>query len=562
MNLDVYSAWLNSELVDDATKAELRAIADNEKEQESRFYQYLTFGTAGLRGVLGAGTNRMNIYTVRHATQGLANFIRNTGEDACKRGVVVGYDSRHMSTEFARESCCVLAANGIRAYLFDELRPTPEISYAVRELNCIAGINITASHNPKEYNGYKVYWEDGAQLAPEQADAVYAEIMATDIFKDVKVLPYEKVGSLVTVLDRNFDERYIACVLDQIIDRDLIKAQSDSLTIVYTPLHGTGYRLVPEVLKRAGFRNITTVAEQMVLDGDFPTVKSPNPENKEAFTDAIRLARELNSDLIIGTDPDADRIGLVVRDTDGEYKTLTGNQTGALLLHYIITAKRHLGILPENACAIKSIVSTELAARICEQENVTLMNVLTGFKFIGEKIKEFEATGSHSYIYGFEESYGCLVGTYARDKDAVSASLLVAEVAAYYATKGMTLLQALDAIYRQYGYHKEQNIILSMSGMDGIEKTRNLMQYLRTNIAQEIGGIAVKEYRDYMAGVPGFPKSDVVYYALADNTVLVVRPSGTEPKVRVYIMVSADSQEAVTEKYAKIEAAFTAFLPL
>ncbi len=547
--------WLNSPVVDAATKKELKEIQSDAKEVESRFLAPLTFGTGGLRGVLGAGINRMNRYTVRHATQGLANLILKQGDAVCDRGVVVGYDCRNGSAEFAREVCRVLVANGIRAYRFDELRPTPEVSFAIRELGCIAGVNITASHNPKEYNGYKAYWEDGAQLDLEQAEVVYNAIQSTDIFEDVKVASEAEAAAQTVLLGRDFDEKFLEQVMTQQINREVVSQQAD-MAIVYTPFHGTGYRLVPEVLKRAGFRNVTCVPEQMVLDGNFPTVASPNPENKEGFTLAMRLADQVAADFIIGTDPDADRLGVVVRNETGEFVALTGNQTGVILLDYVLRARQEQGTLPANACAIKTIVTSEMAARVCEKYGVTLMNVLTGFKFIGEKIKEFEQTGEYSYVFGYEESYGYLTGTYARDKDGVAASLLIAEVAAWYRSKSMTLWQALQALYAEYGWHREVTVNIAMPGLDGMKKTAALMASLRKNVPQVVAGQKVMQFFDLEQGAMGLPRSNVVYYALEDRSVVVVRPSGTEPKVKVYFMVSGTSGTEADRKAAALKEDF------
>ncbi len=550
--------WLDSPLVDAQTKEELNAISHNEQEVSSRFGSSLSFGTGGIRGILGAGTNRMNIYVVRHATQGLADLIRNVGEDACSRGVVIGHDCRNFSREFAVEVCRVLIANGIKAYLFDELRPTPEVSFAIRELNCIAGINITASHNPKEYNGYKAYWEDGAQLAPEQADVVYHAICSKDIFKDVKVSSMEEMEAKTVVLGKDFDEKYLACVMACSIEPEVIHRQKD-MAIVYTPFHGTGYRLVPEVLKRAGFENVTCVPEQMVLSGDFPTVESPNPENKEGFAIAMKLANEKGADFIIGTDPDADRVGVVVRDSNGEFIALTGNQMGALLLDYVLGARKKIGQLPKNAAAVKSIVSTEMATAICEKYGITMFNVLTGFKFIGEKIKEFEATGEYTYVFGFEESYGYLTGTYARDKDAVAASLLIAEMAAHYKEKGMTLSNALNDLYQQIGVYFEKTLSVTMKGFDGPARTKALMERLRNNVPDSVGGIQVSNMFDLEKGAMGLPKSNVVYYRLEDDSVIIVRPSGTEPKVKIYVLVRGESRAAAEEKSEMLRKDFYAY---
>ncbi len=537
---EVYEKWMSSPSLDEASKKEISNLSDEEKKD--RFSSYLQFGTAGLRGILGVGSYRMNIYTVRHATQALAEAIKEHGKDACGRGVAVAYDCRIMSPEFASEACSVLAANGIKSYKFNSLRPTPELSFAVRELGCFAGINITASHNPKEYNGYKVYWEDGAQIGAEQADSILSYMNSLDIFNDVKVADEKLLSEYVTVLDESFDEKYLAKVLEQPINREIIEEEKD-LKIVYTPFHGTGCRLVPEALKRAGFENIICVKEQMVIDGSFPTVKSPNPENKKSFKMAIKLAEETGSELVIGTDPDADRVGVCVRNEEGVFIPLTGNQTGAILLEYLINAKKENGTLPENACVVKTIVTSELGTRICEANGVSIMNVLTGFKFIGEKMEMFKNTGKYTYLFGYEESYGSLVGDYARDKDAVVACVLIAEVAAFYAKQGKTLWNALMEIFEKYGYHSESVFNISMAGVGALDKMREFMLNLRQNPAKEIGGIEVAEVLDFSEGLWGLPKSNVLYYRLVENSVVVVRPSGTEPKIKVYFMTNGKTRE-------------------
>ncbi|MBQ4628350.1 MAG: phospho-sugar mutase [Clostridia bacterium] len=545
--------WLESSVVDEATKEELRAVT-NEEELEDRFAGLLEFGTGGLRGIIGAGTRRMNIYTVRHATQALADLINSKNIEGAK--VVIAHDSRNFSREFAEAAACVLVANGIDVYLFDELRPTPELSFAVTDLGCIAGIDVTASHNPKEYNGYKVYWDDGAQLSPENADVVFAQMKETDMFDEVKTVCMCKAKEHITVLDKEYDERYLAKVLEQRIDAELIKKQSD-MCIVYTPFHGAGYRLVPEVLKRAGFKNIVTVPEQMVLDGNFPTVKSPNPENPEGFARAIEIAKEHHADLIIGTDPDADRMGLIV-NANGEYKIITGNQIGCLLLDYILRSKKALGILPENACAVKTIVTTELAAKICAKYGASIVNVLTGFKFIGEKMNLFKETGCNTFVFGFEESYGFLAGDYAHDKDSVFASLMISEAAAYYAEQGKTLWDALVALFEEHGTYVEKTVNIQMTGFDALDKMKSLMAELRANPVTELAGLKVLECKDYLNGIDGLPPSNVLYYTLDDGSVLVIRPSGTEPKVKLYVMVSAADKASAEAKAESLGKAFTA----
>ena len=554
-----YEAWLASPVVDEQTKEELHALANNEEQKEYRFIKMLDFGTAGLRGLLGAGLNMMNIYTVRYTTQGLADLINGSGGQ--DRGVCIAYDSRNMSPEFAAEVAGVLAANGIKSFLFDELRPVPELSFALRELGCIAGINITASHNPKEYNGYKVYWEDGAQLPPNHAAQISARLKEIDIFEDVKVCSLEqaKADGWVTMLSTEMDDKYLAKVLEQSIGSEVVAQNADQFKIIYTPFHGAGYRLVPEVLKRMGMKHVLTVPSQMEINGNFPTVKSPNPEDKEGFTEAIRMAQEQNIDLIIGTDPDADRCGIVVRRLDGQYVTLSGNQVGVLLLDYLIRRRRELGTLADNSAVIKSIVTTNMAKAVCEKQGVTLMDVLTGFKFIGEKIKEFEQTGEYTYLFGFEESYGYLAGTYARDKDAIVASMLVCEMACWYRTQGKSLYEGMQDLYEAYGWFGEQVVSITMPGLDGLEKIKAVGVKLRKENIAELAGLKVSRVRDYLSGTitdmadgksepTGLPTSDVMYYELEEGSSLIVRPSGTEPKIKLYIMASAETQEACEQK--------------
>ena len=554
-----YEAWLASPVVDEQTKEELRALENNEEQKEYRFIKMLDFGTAGLRGLLGAGLNMMNIYTVRYTTQGLADLINGSGGQ--DRGVCIAYDSRNMSPEFAAEVAGVLAANGIKSFLFDELRPVPELSFALRELGCIAGINITASHNPKEYNGYKVYWEDGAQLPPNHAAQISARLKEIDIFEDVKVCSLEqaKADGWVTMLSTEMDDKYLAKVLEQSIGGEVVAQNADQFKIIYTPFHGAGYRLVPEVLKRMGMKHVLTVPSQMEINGNFPTVKSPNPEDKEGFTEAIRMAQEQNIDLIIGTDPDADRCGIVVRRLDGQYVTLSGNQVGVLLLDYLIRRRRELGTLADNSAVIKSIVTTNMAKAVCEKQGVTLMDVLTGFKFIGEKIKEFEQTGEYTYLFGFEESYGYLAGTYARDKDAIVASMLVCEMACWYRTQGKSLYEGMQDLYETYGWFGEQVVSITMPGLDGLEKIKAVGVKLRKESIAELAGLKVSRVRDYLSGTitdmtdgksepTGLPTSDVMYYELEEGSSLIVRPSGTEPKIKLYIMASAETQEACEQK--------------
>ncbi len=550
--LYTYQQWLEDPAFDEASKAELRAITDK-KEIENRFFGLMEFGTAGLRGVMGAGIRYMNVYTVRHATQALADYINS--QNIPDPTVAIARDSRIMSREFSEAAANVLAANGIKSYLFDNVRPTPELSFSVLELKCIAGINITASHNPKEYNGYKVYWKDGAQISPEQAEAIYGLMKSTDMITGVKTVCDCRAREFITVLGEDYDDRYIGKVLEQSVNPDVIVRHRD-LSIIYTPFHGAGFRIVPETLRRAGFENLYPVAEQMVLDGRFPTVKSPNPENKEGFTRAIEIAKERKADLIIGTDPDCDRMGLVVRNSAGDFVTLSGNQTGAILLNYIIKSRKAQGKFPTDAFAVKTIVSTTLVDRICEKEGVHLFSVLTGFKFIGEKINEMAAEGNHSFLFGFEESYGYLAGTYARDKDGVVASLLAAEAAAFYAERNMTLWDALQELFAEYGVHKESTVNLYMQGVDGLKKMQQTMNDFRTVPEKTIGGLKVLSVKDYLDGIDGLPRSNVLSYALEDGSKVLIRPSGTEPKIKIYTLTSAPTAEKAEEKVKAIEKDF------
>lgn len=560
-----YERWLASPALTADERAELEAIRGDEDAIKDRFFAPLSFGTAGLRGVLGVGLYRMNRFTVGAATQGLANLIVQNGPEACARGVAIAYDSRHFSPEFAQLAACILAANGISVKLYDELRPTPELSFAIRYYGTIAGINITASHNPKEYNGYKVYWEDGAQLPPKEADVVAKEMGALDFFADVKTMDFEeaKAKGLVKMMDWQTDEAYLKEVLKVAINPDCVKQVADDFKLVYTPFHGAGYRLVPEILKRIGYKHIICVPEQMVIDGDFPTVKSPNPENKEGFHLAIDLAKANGVDLIIGTDPDADRTGIVLKNSEGEYVTLSGNQVGVLLIDYVITAKKLTGAMPAHPAVLKSLVTTEMARAAAEKNGVDCFDTFTGFKFLAEKIKQFETTGSHEYLFAFEESYGYLAGDYARDKDAVTASMLIAEMAAYYRTKGMTLYDAMQTMYEKYGYYTEQTISITMPGVAGLERMKELMAELRATPLTEVAGHKVEYIRDYQSGVRTcvscgkteemeLSGQNVLYYELAGGTSFIIRPSGTEPKVKVYIMAKADSKAESDAKVAAL----------
>ena len=557
-----FSRWC--ELADSETVAELQAKANDEEWIRYFFQGPLAFGTAGLRGTMNAGTFAMNRYTVAQATQGLADLI-NREEGNAARGVLIGFDSRNNSPEFARITACVLAANGIKVYLYDELRPTPMVSFGLRHLNCIAGVNITASHNPKEYNGYKVYWEDGAQISLEQAIVVSDSINATDIFTGVKTCDYDAAiaEGKITVVGPELDEEYLKNVMAQQVDPKAIERTAEDLKVVYTPFHGAGYRLVPEVLKRAGLKYLYPVAEQATPDGDFPTVKSPNPENPEGFALGIELAEKIDSDLIVGTDPDADRVGVMARGKDGKFVTITGNQMGALLLDYILTAHTENGTMPPEPFAVKTIVTTELAAAICEKFGVKLHNVLTGFKFIGEVIYQSEVSGHGSYILGFEESYGYLKGTYARDKDAVVATLLIIEMASYYRKKNMTLIDALESVFERYGFYVEKTVNVTMAGLDGTERMAALMAKLRAETPKTVGGLNVVAVRDYKEGTitatdgtvspTGLPKSNVLCFDLEGGNTVVVRPSGTEPKIKFYLLCRGENEAKAKEILAACE---------
>ncbi len=557
--------WLNYDALDKDMRAELEAIKDDENEVVSRFYGNLTFGTAGLRGVMAAGTARMNVYTVMQATQGLCHLI--IGENACDRGVAIAYDTRNNSRLFAECSARVLAANGIKAYLFDDARPTPELSFALRHLGCIAGINITASHNTKEYNGYKAYWEDGAQLPPDHADTVCAAIEKVDIFTGVKTVDLDEAiaDGRVVIIGREVDEAFLDSVFAVRLNPKGFDKAAEEMSIVYTPLHGAGWKHVPEIFDRMGFKHISVVPSQATPDGEFPTVKKPNPEIADVFVPGIELADRVGADLVIATDPDCDRVGVMIRKADGSFDRISGNAMGAMLLDYILSAMKEEGGIPEDAYAVKTIVSTELFARICEANGVKCYNVLTGFKFIGEVIKKHELVGRGTYIIGFEESYGYLKGTYARDKDAVCGSMLIAEMAAYYRTKGMTLADALDSLFERYGYFAESTQSIDIVGHDAAEKMKNITADLRSAPPTEICGSKVIGIGDYREGFirdlktgrekpTGLPSSDVLRYALENGDVVLIRPSGTEPKVKVYFLTSAESKAALAEKMALCEA--------
>lgn len=561
---ELYNEWLTNSYFDEETREELRSIADNEKEIEERFYMDLEFGTAGLRGVIGAGTNRMNIYTVRKATQGLANYIASVNGQA--KGVAIAFDSRRMSPEFADEAALCLAANGIKAYVFESLRPTPELSYAVRKLGCIAGINITASHNPPEYNGYKVYWEDGAQITPPHDKGIMDEVKKVTDYATVKTMGKEdaKAAGLYQNIGADIDDPYIEELKSLVLRKDCIDAVAKELKIVYTPLHGTGNIPVRRVLKELGFEHVYVVPEQEKPDGEFPTVSYPNPEAEEAFQLGLKLGREVDADLILATDPDADRLGVYVKDAQtGEYHSLTGNMSGCLIGDYVISQRKEQEGLPADGAFIKSIVSTNMADAIAKYYGIALVEVLTGFKFIGQKILEFENTGKGTYLFGMEESYGCLTGTYARDKDAVVASMTLCEAAAYYKTKGMTLWDAMIAMYDRYGYYKDDVKSITLKGIEGLEKIQKIMNALRENAPAEIGSYKVVSARDYKTDVikdmetgaetpTGLPSSNVLYYDLTDDAWVCVRPSGTEPKVKFYYGVKGTSIADADQKSEKL----------
>lgn len=564
---EVYEKWLGSPALSPEEKAELTAIAGDEKEIESRFFAPLEFGTAGLRGTMCVGLHQMNIHVIRHATQAFAEVILAEGGDAAKRGVALCYDCRNHSQEFAREAACVMAGNGIHVRIFESLRPTPELSFAVREYGCIAGVNVTASHNPKEYNGYKVYWEDGAQLPPHHADAIAKKMEELDIFDSIRRMDYDEAvkSGMVTVMGEETDEKFLANVMAQANDPAAIAAVADTFKMVYTPFHGTGYKLIPEVLRRLGVKHVLCVPEQMVVDGNFPTVASPNPENPESFALAVALAKREGADFILASDPDADRVGIMVRDHEGEFITISGNQTGVLALDYLIGARRRAGKLPENAVVLKTIVTTEMARKVAQANGVTCYDTFTGFKFMAEKKNALESAGAGKVIFSYEESYGYMIGDYVRDKDAVTAALVMTEMAAWYASQGKTLYDALQDLYRKYGYYGERTLNLVMPGLDGLARMKKLMEDLRDRPLTEIAGVAVAGRKDYADGTDTdvatgkveemeLKGSNVLKYKLADGTDLVVRPSGTEPKVKVYILASGADRAECDAKVAKYAA--------
>ena len=570
--MKIYQEWLSNPYFDEDTKAELRAIEGDENEIKERFYMDLEFGTAGLRGVIGAGINRMNIYVVRRATQGLANYIIKQG--GADKGVAIAYDSRHMSPEFAMEAAMTLAANGIKAYKFESLRPTPELSFAVRELGCIAGINITASHNPPEYNGYKVYWEDGAQFTPPHDKGVTEEVLAIEDLSTVKTTDEASAAAAgkYEVIGREIDDKYIAQVKAQVVNQKAIDEMQDQISIVYTPLHGTGNIPARRVMKELGFTHVYVVPEQELPDGGFPTVSYPNPEAAEAFSLGLKLAAEKNADLVLATDPDADRLGVYVKDAgSGEYIPLTGNMSGSLLCEYVLSQKKAAGKIPDDGQVIKSIVSTNLIDAVAKEYGCELIEVLTGFKWIGQQVLKNEKTGRGTYLFGMEESYGCLIGTYARDKDAISATAALCEAAAYYKQKGMTLWDAMVAMYEKYGYYKDAVKSIGLSGIEGLAKIQSIMETLRNNTPKEVGGDKVVSARDYKLDTikdmasgevkpTGLPSSNVLYYDLNDGAWICVRPSGTEPKIKFYYGIKGSSMEDADAKSEALGAAVMAMV--
>ncbi|MDX5686347.1 phospho-sugar mutase, partial [Clostridioides difficile] len=547
-----YEMWLNSPYFDEQTKNELLSIKDDEKEIQDRFYKNLEFGTGGLRGIIGAGTNRINIYTVRRATLGVLNYIMKTqGEEGKQKGIVIAHDSRYMSREFCIEVAKTLSAYGVKAYIFEELKPTPELSFAVRYLKCAMGIVITASHNPKEYNGYKVYDSDGGQICIDMANDIIAEVNKIDDYSTIKSIDFEEALSknLITILDNEVDDEFIKAVKKQVLRQNIIDEYGKKLKIIYTPIHGTGNKPVRKVLNECGFENVMVVKEQELPDSNFSTVKYPNPEEKSVFNIAIEMAKNNGTDLIIGTDPDCDRVGIVVKDSSGEYVVLNGNQVGSLLVRYILESLVEENKLPKNnPTIIKTIVTSELGAKIAKAYNVDCLNTLTGFKFIGEKIKAFEESNDRSFIMGYEESYGYLIGTHARDKDGVVSSLMICEMAAYYSSKGMNLYEALIDTYNKFGYYKEDLKSVTLKGIDGIKKIKEMMLYFRSVKIDNVADVKVDKILDYKDGVDDLPKSDVLKFLLEDGSWIAIRPSGTEPKIKFYFGANSDNQEDVEFK--------------
>ena len=562
-----YEKWLSSPALSQEERAELEAIRSDPKEIEARFYGPLEFGTAGLRGTMYTGLHNMNIHVIRWATQGFADVICAEGEEGKRRGVAICMDCRNHSMEFARAAAEVCAANGIHVRIFESLRPTPELSFAVREYHCQAGINVTASHNPKEYNGYKVYWEDGAQLPPHHADAIAKRLSEIDIFNDIRTMPYDEAvkTGMIEVLGAETDEKFLANVMAQVNDPNTVAKVADTFKLVYTPFHGTGHKLIPEALRRLGIQHLICVPEQMVIDGNFPTVVSPNPENPEGFALAVELAKQEGADFILGSDPDADRVGIMVKTKSGEFKVISGNQTGVLMLDYLIGAMKRAGKLPEKPVALKTIVTTEMARKVAEVNGLSCYDTFTGFKFLAEKKDKLESSGEGKVIFSYEESYGYMFGDYVRDKDAVTASLMLTEMAAWYAAQGMTLADALDALFEKYGYYAEKTYNLVMPGLDGLKDMANLMQSLRQNPPAQLSGVDVVARKDYQDGsvvdcatgalsTMELTGSNVLRFEMADGTSVIVRPSGTEPKIKVYILTQGkDAADAAAnlEKYGK-----------
>ncbi|HIR92782.1 MAG TPA: phospho-sugar mutase [Candidatus Egerieimonas intestinavium] len=562
---EIYESWLNNPYIDEATKEELRSISGDEQEIKERFYMDLEFGTAGLRGIIGAGTNRMNPYVVRKATQGLANYIKGVGKES--QGVAIAFDSRRMSPEFAQEAALCLAANGIKAYIFESLRPTPELSFAVRKLGCVAGINITASHNPPEYNGYKVYWEDGAQITPPHDSGIMAEVKAISEYSEATMKTMDKdaavAAGLYQVIGQAIDDAYMEELKSQVLHMDAIQETAKELKIVYTPLHGTGNIPARRVLKELGFENVYVVKEQELPDGNFPTVSYPNPEAAEAFELGLKLAQEVDADLVLATDPDADRLGVRVKDKNGEYHDLTGNMSGCLLANYEIEQRKALKGLPEDGALIKTIVTTNMADAIAKYYGVKVIEVLTGFKWIGQQILGFENSGKGTYLFGFEESYGCLIGTHARDKDAIVATMALCEAAAYYKTQGKTLWDAMIDMYEKYGYYKDAIKTVTLKGIEGLAKIQEVMNNLRENPPKKIGDYQVLSFRDYKKDTitdlatgevkaTGLPNSNVLYFDLNDDAWVCARPSGTEPKLKFYYGIKGTSLEDADQRSAAL----------
>ena len=559
--MEEYRRWMDSPSLSEEEWNDLNSIAEDEKEIENRFFAPLEFGTAGLRGIMKTGLHNMNIHIIRHATQAFADVIKAEGDEAMKKGVAIAYDCRNNSELFAREAAGVMAANGIFVRIFESLRPTPELSFAIIHYGAAAGLNITASHNPKEYNGYKVYWSDGAQLPPQKAAAIAERMEEIDIFTGYTGCDFQEAVNegKIEIMGEETDELFLASVLNEAINLKAVREAAEDLRIVYTPFHGCGYKIVPEALHRLGIKHLYPVPEQMVIDGNFPTVVSPNPENPEGFYLAVDLAKKVNSDLIIGTDPDSDRIGTMARASDGEFVPITGNQLGVLLLDYIITARRAAGTLPENAGTVASIVTTGMARAIAEANNVHFEETFTGFKFMAERVAQWDAAGSYRYIMAYEESYGYMIGDYVRDKDAVTASMLVSEMAAAYKLRGMTLLDAIESLYEKYGWFSEKTLNLVMPGVDGLDKMRSMMTNLRNSLPDEIAGESVVRIRDYLDGsiyVTGLGKvdhtsisgSNVLYFEMADGSTFIIRPSGTEPKIKIYILVRGADAAVCEEK--------------